>query len=237
MKYCSQETQPPQRSVVTSNREGSELASARRTITSEHSRCSVSCSDLLEIHVSGDYLNVGGTEPIPAEPASQADLYREAVDRFGASLDRLAGAYEADPEKRRDLSQDIHFQLWRSFAGYDGRCSLRTWSYRVAHHVAASHVIRERRVYSTLVGLEELEMLPDKAEGPENADRRLNLDRLSALIRRLKPLDRQIIVCWLEDMDAASIAEITGLSPANVAMRVHRIRKVLAKRFHEGGSL
>jgi len=221
---------------VTSSRESSELASARRTITSEHNR-SFSCSDVLENSVSGDYLNVGGTEPIPAGPASQAELYREAVDRFGPSLERLAGAYEADPEKRRDLSQDIHFQLWRSFAGYDGRCSLRTWSYRVAHHVAASHVIRERRVYSTLVGLEELEALSDKAEGPESADRRLNLDRLSALIRRLKPLDRQIIVCWLEDMDTASIAEVTGLSPANVGMRIHRIRKVLAKRFHEGGSL
>ena len=61
------------------------------------------------------------------------DLYREAVEQFGSSLDRLARAYELDPEKRRDLSQDIHFQLWRSFQRYDGRCSLRTWIYRVAH--------------------------------------------------------------------------------------------------------
>ena len=62
----------------------------------------------------------------------------------------------------------------------------------------------------------------------------MNLDRLSALIQRLKPLDRQVIVCYLEDMDAASIGEITGLSPGNVAMRIHRIKNVLAKRFHEG---
>jgi RNA polymerase sigma-70 factor, ECF subfamily len=167
--------------------------------------------------------------------AGQDDLYREAVERFGSSLERLARAYEADPEKRRDLSQDIHFQLWRSFQRYDGRCSLRTWIYRIAHHVAASHVIRERRIFSTLVSLEELEMLPDKAEGLSGADRRLNRDRVSALIQRLKPLDRQVIVSYLEDMDAASIAEITGLSPANVAMRIHRIKNVLAKWFHEGG--
>jgi RNA polymerase sigma-70 factor (ECF subfamily) len=41
-------------------------------------------------------------------------------------------------------------------------------------------------------------------------------------------------------MDAASTAEITGLSPANVAMRIHRIKNILAKRFqqrrHEGGN-
>jgi RNA polymerase sigma-70 factor, ECF subfamily len=155
------------------------------------------------------------------------------VDQFGSSLDRLARAYEADPEKRRDLSQDIHFQLWRSFQRYDGRCSLRTWVYRIAHHVATSHVIRERRIFSSLVTLEELETFPDK-EDPEAANTRVNLDRLSALVQRLKPLDRQVIVCYLEDMDAASIGEITGLSPGNVAVRIHRIKNVLVKWFHEG---
>jgi RNA polymerase sigma-70 factor (ECF subfamily) len=104
------------------------------------------------------------------------------------------------------------------------------------YHVAASHVIRERRTRSALVSLEDLEMLPDKAEGSNDADRRLNLDRLSALIQRLKPVDRQVIVSYLEDMDAASIGEITGLSPANVAMRIYRIKNLLAKRFHEGES-
>jgi RNA polymerase sigma-70 factor, ECF subfamily len=156
------------------------------------------------------------------------------VDQFGSPLDRLARAYEADPEKRRDLCQDIHFQLWRSFQRYDGRCSLRTWVYRIAHHVATSHVIRERRIFSSLVTLEELETFPDKAEGPELANRRVNLDRLSALVQRLKPLDRQVIVCYLEDMDAASIGEITGLSSGNVAIRIHRIKNVLAKWFLEG---
>jgi RNA polymerase sigma-70 factor, ECF subfamily len=108
---------------------------------------------------------VGGTESISTGQASQDDLYRDAVDKYGSALERLASAYEADPEKRRDLSQDIHFQLWRSFQRYDGRCSLRTWTYRVAHHVAVSYVMRERRIFSTLVSLEELELLPDKDQG------------------------------------------------------------------------
>ena len=100
--------------------------------------------------------------------------------------------------------------------------------------MATSYVIRERRILSSLVTLEELEALPDKAKGPETAFQRLNLDRLSAMIQRLKPLDRQVIVCYLEDMDAASIGEVTGLSPGNVAIRIHRIKKVLAKWFHGG---
>lgn len=105
--------------------------------------------------------------------------------------------------------------------------------YRVAHHVAVSHIIRERRTFSNLVSLEEIEALPDKTDAQSAANRRVDLNRLSTLIQRLKPLDRQVIVCYLEDMDAASTGEITGLSPANVAMRVHRIKNILSKRFRQ----
>ena len=112
--------------------------------------------------------------------ASQDELYRDVAEQFGSALERLARAYEVDPDKRRDLIQEIHFQLWRSFERFDARCSTRTWVYRVAHHVAASHVLRERRKFSNLVSVEELEMLPDKDHGHFAADRRINLDRLSA---------------------------------------------------------
>ena len=170
--------------------------------------------------MSADYPSVGG----------EADaLYASAVEQYGAALDRLARAWEADPDKRRDLRQEIHLQLWRSFARYDGRCSVRTWVYRVAHHVAVSHVVRERRVFANLVSLEEMESPPGRI------DERLDLEKLSALIRQLKPLDRQVIVSYLEEMDAASIGEITGLSPSNVAMRIHRIKNILARKFREGG--
>jgi len=166
--------------------------------------------------------------------ASHEDLYEEVVQTHGAALDRLARAYEADPDKCRDLLQDIHLAIWQSLEIFDGRCSLRTWIYRVAHHVAVSHVIRERRNLSTLLTLEELEALPDKTDEHSAVNQRMALDRLSALIQQLKPLDRQVIVSYLEDMDAASIAEITGLSPASVAMRIHRVKNVLAKRFRRG---
>jgi RNA polymerase sigma-70 factor (ECF subfamily) len=168
--------------------------------------------------------------------ASQDELYRDAAEKYGSALERLARAYEADQEKRRDLIQEIHFQLWRSFQRFDARCSTRTWVYRVAHYVAASHVLRERRIFSNLVSLEELEKLPDKEQGQFAADQRINLERLSKLIQQLKPLDRQVIISYLEGMDAASIGELTGLASANVAMRIHRIKKILARQFREGGS-
>ena len=153
------------------------------------------------------------------------------MDAFGPAVDRLARAYEADPDLRRDLLQDIHLQLWRSFAGFDHRCSTRTWTYRVAHNVATGHVIRQRRKRLPLISLEEIEHLPAQEKPAAQSD----LDRLSQLIQQLKPLDRQIIILYLEEMDAATIGEITGLSPANVAMKIHRIKNILKRWFHEGG--
>ena len=164
----------------------------------------------------------------------QRELYDEALRESGSALDRLACGYEANPEKRRDLRQEIHLQLWRSLAGFDGRCSLKTWSFRVAHNAAASYVGRERRANAQLVSLEELErMAPQPAREAELLDQQRALERLQQLILRLKPVDRQIILSYLEGMDAATIAEITGLSAANVAMKIHRIKRVLAKHYSE----
>jgi len=148
-------------------------------------------------------------------------------------LDRLAAGYEADPDKRRDLRQEIHLQLWRSFEAFDGRCSLKTWTLRVAHNTAASYVIRERRVNAKLVGFEDLERTLESVEQPKDMDRDRALQDLQHVIRQLKPLDRQIIISYLEGLDAASIAEITGLTPPNIAMKIHRIKKILACRIRK----
>jgi RNA polymerase sigma-70 factor, ECF subfamily len=165
---------------------------------------------------------------------NQDSLYEQAAEAHSAALERLARAYEFDADARRDLLQEIHLQLWRSFAQFDGRCSLKTWVYRVAHNVATGHVIRQRRVRERLVGIETIEAMPD-LQGEGAARQSEALARLNGLIQQLKPLDRQIIVCYLEGMDANATAEITGLSPANVAVKIHRIKSILKRWFDQGG--
>jgi RNA polymerase sigma-70 factor (ECF subfamily) len=171
-----------------------------------------------------------------AAAARQDELYQAAAETFGAALERLARGYEADPDRRRDLLQDVHLALWRSFASFDERCSVRTWVYRVAHNVAASHVTREHRLNSrTLVGLDVLETLPSGEDRELAVDQRHALEKILQLIQRLKPLDRQVILSYLEGLDAASIADITGISPGNVATKIYRIKNILARWFHEEG--
>ena len=166
--------------------------------------------------------------------AKQDDLYADAVAAYGAALGRLARGYERDADRRRDLLQDIHLALWQSLDTFDGRCSLRTWTYRVAHNIAISKIVRRRGTRPTLVGLDDVDLRSESADRERQFDRTRALERLMALVHDLKPLDRQVMLLYLEDLDAADIGEITGLSSANVATKIHRIKKVLAGRFHQG---
>src|SRR5258708_7345271 len=124
---------------------------------------------------------------------------------YGSALARLAQAYEADADRSRDLLQDIHVALWQSLSRFEGRCSMRTWVYRVAHNVATSQVSRRGANAPTLVGLDELDETPAAGNTDRDLDQHRALERLQALVQRLKPSDRQLMILYLEDLDAASI--------------------------------
>jgi RNA polymerase sigma-70 factor, ECF subfamily len=81
-----------------------------------------------------------------------------------------------------------------------------------------------------------LESIPDTSDGEALLDRGRTLDRVYALIRPLRPIDRQIMLLYLEDVDAPTIAEVTGLTARNVATKIHRIKQVLARQFHDRGT-
>jgi RNA polymerase sigma-70 factor (ECF subfamily) len=170
----------------------------------------------------------------------QDERYARAAEAFGAPLERLARAYEADPELRRDLVQEIHVALWRSFARFDGRCSERTWVYRVAHNVAATHMLRARRYKAGgLASLDEIAARADPAQPSPEAtlSEREALARLDALIAGLAAPDRQVVLLYLEGFDAAAIGEVSGLSARAVATKIHRLKAILARRFNQGAGL
>lgn len=166
---------------------------------------------------------------------TQDQQYELVAKTYGPALDRLARAYEADPDWRRDLLQDIHLAIWRSLAGFDGRCALRTWVYRVAHNVGASHVLKRRSNGLHLATLEEKAVAAIDVSPEQSAGDRQVLGRLMSLIRSLKPPDRQVMLLYLEDVDAAAIAEVTGLSARAVATRIHRTKAILARDFNQRG--
>jgi RNA polymerase sigma-70 factor, ECF subfamily len=170
---------------------------------------------------------------VDIQTLTQDELYASAVAQFGPALARLARGYERDADRVRDLLQDIHLELWRSLEGYEGRASLRTWVYRIAHCVAAKHIYRDRRArLGEMVDLDAAlttEISVSEMDSTEHGDL---MTRLMDLIHRLQPMDRQIMLLYLDDLDATAIGEIAGLSSGAVATRIHRIKALLAKRFN-----
>jgi RNA polymerase sigma-70 factor (ECF subfamily) len=169
-----------------------------------------------------------------AAPVDQTDAGRDALfermsAEFSAPLARLARAHEADPSLQQDLLQDIHIALWRSLPSFAGRCSLRTWVYRVAHNVAATHVLRRRRhAAKNLVSLDDIDIVSEAKAIDAAVDEARLLERVHALIQRLKPLDREVFVLYLEGLPVEEIAYIAGLSHTNTGTKLHRVRTLLA---------
>jgi RNA polymerase sigma-70 factor, ECF subfamily len=76
----------------------------------------------------------------------------------------------------------------------------------------------------------------DRGNAANFADRQIAIERLMVLIRELKPLDRHVVLLYLEGVDAAGIAEVTGISSGNVATKIHRLKNLLTRRFQAGGN-
>lgn len=181
------------------------------------------------MHTSDPPLDCAGPDIAPG--LSQDALWLEASRRHGRDVARFVAGYEREPARRQELLQEVQLALWQSFASFRGQCSLRTWVYRIAHNTGASHIQRSlRAVDRDPVVLDDIEETAVGDEGLATTERRLDLERVFALIHRLGPLDREVMLLYLEDLDAAGIGEVTGLSASNVATKVHRIKKLLAQQ-------
>jgi RNA polymerase sigma-70 factor, ECF subfamily len=167
------------------------------------------------------------------EVASDA-LFTGIVHDYGAQISRFAMGYEFDVAKRHELRQEMLLAIWQSLAVFKQQCALRTWVYRVTHNVGVSHIQREKRRPSTLsLDDETLDLAPvasDESESARAIERSIDIARLLRVIDALGMPDRQIMVLYLEELDAASIADVVGLSAVNVATKIHRIKALLARQ-------
>lgn len=173
--------------------------------------------------------------PVDHSVAGREALFERIATEYAAAMARLARAHEADPSLQQDLLQDIHIALWRSLPAFGGRCSLRTWVYRVAHNVAATHVLRQRRqAAKNLVSLDDIDVASEAQAIDTAVDEARMLARVHSLIQRLKPLDREIFVLYLEGLSVEEMAEISGLTHTNTHTKLHRIRTLLASQLNGG---
>lgn len=142
---------------------------------------------------------------------------------------KIARGYCAHPEDRLDLIQEISVQAWDAFDSFDpARARFSTWLYRVALNVAISQLRRQQLRQRHHAPLDEATLAADTGAP---ADQRHALHQLETAIRALPPLDRALMLLHLDDYDHRQIADILGISSANVSTRLHRLRQQLRARF------
>ena len=141
---------------------------------------------------------------------------------------KVACLYSRSAADREDLVQEISAQLWRSFGGYDqARAKFSTWMYRIALNVAISQARREHWAEASRFEPLEAHHLETISGGEPIAEQDERLQALYAFIGQLDPLNRALILLYLEDRGSADIAEILGISETNVATKIGRIKQKL----------
>lgn len=156
---------------------------------------------------------------------SAQEAFVDLVRRHQAILQRIAATCAATRADRADLVQEMILQLWRSFGSFGGQASFTTWMYRVALNTALG--VRRRRRGWLSFGHDA-----DRVAAPEPAAVRADeIERLYACIRALPALDRAIALLYLDERSYEEIAEVTGLTRANVSVRLVRLKQQLKSMF------
>jgi len=155
------------------------------------------------------------------------DRFSNFVKEHSGIVSKLCRGYTNSKEDFEDVVQEVYYQLWRSIDRFEQRSKASTWVYRLTLNVCLYHLSRQKKKIQT-VGHDELEKsdytMHQGEDNPEN-----QIDVLYRSIALLKPIDRAIIMLYLEKKEHSEIAEVVGLSISNVGVRVNRIKKKLRK--------
>ena len=157
--------------------------------------------------------------------------FEELIDAHGRIIFHVARIYARDRDDRNDIAQEIRTQLWRAFPEYSPERRFSTWMYRIALNVAISHLRRESRRsehFEDVDGMLAIEMASVAASPDEQPDERLVI--LRKLIGELDPLNRGLVLLYLEERSYAQIAEILGITETNVATKINRIKQRLRQQ-------
>ncbi|MCC5612750.1 sigma-70 family RNA polymerase sigma factor [Nostoc sp. CHAB 5834] len=159
----------------------------------------------------------------------QTERFLIVLQNHKGIIYQIARTYCPDAEDRQDLVQDIVLQLWKAFDTYSNHYQYSTWIYRIALNVAISRYRKHKRHKSLNQPLSD--SILTLVEAPSTQDQPDNLDLLHTFIAQLKPLDKALVLLYLDEKTHLEIAHIMGLSQTNVATKISRLKTSLRQQF------
>ncbi len=147
-------------------------------------------------------------------------------ERHQGRIYRYALRMSGSPETAEDVVQEVFLAMIRGARGYDPACGpLSSYLYGMARNL----------LYKQLspAGTDELDeeiagVDTDPIEGMEQAER---LERVRAAMAALPAHYREaVVLCDMEEMSYAEVAELLGVAVGTVRSRLHRARSLLLER-------
>jgi RNA polymerase sigma-70 factor (ECF subfamily) len=164
--------------------------------------------------------------------ADRSRQFAELLERHRGIVLKIAASYSREAHGRADLAQEIAAQLWRAFPRWDGARPFATWMYRIALNVAISSLreLSQRDRHDVPLDVDLLGSISDDGTAGEN-DERVRL--LHRCIQRLDPLNRALLLLYLDERSHAEIADVLGLTETNVATKIGRLKLRLRNEMTE----
>ena len=149
-------------------------------------------------------------------------VFERIIEAHKASIYSVCYMYAANKIEADDIFQEILVNLWKGLKSFRGESELKSWVYRISLNTCISYQRKKR------VKTEPLDIAPEIFTTDSPAGRQT--EQLRRRITRLDPMDRAIVLLWLEDMAYEEIGAIVGMTAKNVGVRLIRIKEKLKKQ-------
>jgi len=148
----------------------------------------------------------------------------DMLNRHRGIIYKVCNLYCHEADDKQDLFQEITLQLWKAFPAFRQQAQQSTWMYRVALNTAISNFRKESR-RPGLSPLSELDFdIPDDYPPNQKSEQ---INELMQAIGNLNPIEKAIIMLYLDEKSYDEIAEITGITKNNVGVKLNRIKTKL----------
>ncbi len=154
-------------------------------------------------------------------------VFEEIYKSYWQKIFRLCMGYVNNYDVAQDLAQETFIIVWQQLPKFRNESNIGTWIFRIASNNCLRLIEKEKRIIKTQLPLNL------KEENRESIEPQIQM--LSKFISELPEIDRIIISLELEEIKQADIANIVGLSEANVRVKIHRIKEKLMQKFKENG--
>ena len=159
--------------------------------------------------------------PLKSALADQQARFQSQVEIHKRIIYKVVSGFAWQQEDQQDLAQEITLQLWRAFPKYDPKRSFSTWMYQVGLNTAISWSRKAKLRNQHLATDEDLTQIADRQ--PDSSDSLA----LYLLIESLDELSRALLMLTIDERSHAEIGEILGITSANVAVKLNRLKTQL----------